>query len=64
PDLAVAKLIAGREQDYTFCRALVSTGLVDVDVISARLASTPAVDRAVRARVALWLEAQAVSGPE
>ena len=57
-DLAVAKLIAGREHDYGFCRALISSGLVAPDVIRERLAGMPDVGPVVRNRVVSWLEAQ------
>lgn len=42
-DLAVSKLIAGREKDALFIRALLLGGLVDANTIRARLAAT-AVD--------------------
>lgn len=62
-DLAVAKLIAGRQHDYSFCRALISSALVAPDVIRERLASTPDVDSMVQQRVVSWLEAEAAGRP-
>ncbi len=50
-DLCAAKLVAGRDKDVTFVRALLAAGLVDRDTISERLAhtdvSTVARDRAL-----------------
>ncbi len=57
-DLAVAKLIAGREHDYNFCRALVSSGMVSITLVEERLATTPEVDPAAQSRVRSWLGAQ------
>lgn len=49
-DLAVAKLVAGREKDRDFVAALIDAHLVAMDVLSARLADVdghgPAVDTA------------------
>jgi hypothetical protein len=39
-DLAVSKLVAGREKDLEFTRALLRNGLADPEVIEQRLAST------------------------
>lgn len=54
-DLAVSKLVAGREKDIDFVRALVKHGLIDVKTLGERLASTPLDEQvvaAVRARAA------------
>ncbi len=39
-DLWIAKAAAGREKDARYCRALLARGLVDPEVISARLGAT------------------------
>jgi hypothetical protein len=57
-DLAVSKLIAGRPQDYEFCGALVSAGLVDPKVVGSRLVSTGDVDPLVRSTIVSWLAAR------
>lgn len=49
-DLVAAKLIAGREKDIVFFRALQSAGLVDPKQIEERLKTTPDVDDQVRQR--------------
>lgn len=54
-DLVVSKLVAGREKDFSFARALLKTGLIDVHVLHARtelLDSLPAVKR----RVLEWVD--------
>jgi hypothetical protein len=43
-DLAVAKLVAGREKDIDFVRTLISTSMVNPDTISSRLAETTLPD--------------------
>ena len=62
-DLAVAKLVAGRQHDYSFCRALISAGLVAANLVRERLASTADVDPMVQHRVVSWLEAEASRSP-
>lgn len=48
-DLAVSKLVAGREKDASFVNTLVRERLADPDTIAARLADT-ALEPSVRAR--------------
>jgi hypothetical protein len=62
-DLAVSKLAAGREEDFDFVGALGDAGLLDLEVVRARLAVVPR-DRALPAFLAKaerWLRARAVS---
>jgi hypothetical protein len=40
-DLASAKLAAGREKDYEFVTALLDAGLIDIDVLTERVAGLP-----------------------
>jgi hypothetical protein len=58
-DLCVAKLIAFREKDQNFVRALLNAGLVDPDVVASRLRHVPdAHERAEAVQRSLdWLEA-------
>jgi len=57
-DLAVSKLVAGRDSDYDFCRALLGSGIADPSVVRERLAATPDLDPPVRERVRAWIEGQ------
>lgn len=41
-DLAISKLVAGREQDIEFVKAMIDHGMVDAQTLKARLESTPA----------------------
>jgi hypothetical protein len=53
-DLAVSKLVAGREKDLAFLRTMVRAGLVSADVIQERLATTrlrPEVRQLAEARL-------------
>jgi len=54
-DLVVSKLVAGREKDYRFARALLASGLIRADVLSARAGLLPG-PRAIGQRVLRWLE--------
>lgn len=54
-DLCVAKLCALREKDKNFVSALLGAGLVDSDVIAARLATVPERYRSGAERAAEWL---------
>jgi hypothetical protein len=54
-DLCVAKLCALREKDRNFVAALLGAGLVDSDVISARLGMLPERYRRNADRAASWL---------
>jgi hypothetical protein len=54
-DLCVAKLCALREKDQNFVSALLRAGLVDSDVIAARLATVPERYRPGAERAAEWL---------
>lgn len=49
-DLVAAKLIAGRDKDVRFYRALASAGLVEPTVITERIRATPEIDEAQRHR--------------
>jgi hypothetical protein len=49
-DLVVSKLVAGREKDFEFARALLATGLIDVDSLLARAELLPGPP-AIRNRV-------------
>ena len=53
-DLCAAKLIAGRKKDYLFVGALLKSGLVDVQIIVARL-ETIVNDDIRRDRALSWL---------
>ena len=59
-DLVVSKLVAGREKDYGFARALLEAGLVRVAILRERAELLPGVP-AVKRRVLDWLKG--VSGP-
>ena len=62
-DLAVSKLVAGREKDFDFVGALGDAGLIDLEVVRLRLADVPR-DRALPAFLAKaerWLRERAVS---
>ncbi len=54
-DLGVAKLIAFREKDLNFVRALLEAGLVDNDVIASRLDELADRHRAAVQRARSWL---------
>jgi len=51
-DLVVSKLVAGREKDYGFARALLAVGLVDGDLLCARAEMLPCVPAVIRRVVA------------
>lgn len=53
-DLVVSKLVAGREKDFEFARALLAAGLVRGDVLRARAELLPGI-QATRRRVIDWL---------
>lgn len=57
-DLVIAKLVANRDKDYRFCRALIDADVVTIDVAIGRLRQTP-IAPATRTRIRAWLEAQA-----
>jgi len=57
-DLCVAKLCAFREKDLNFVAALLDAGLVDPDVISARLVTVPSEHRPAAERGLAWLAAR------
>lgn len=54
-DLVVSKLVAGREKDYGFARALAAAGFVCLDVLRERAASLPGPPGVSR-RVLRWLD--------
>ena len=54
-DLVVSKLVAGRQKDHEFARALLAAGLIDIRILRDRaelLAAVPGVKR----RVVDWIE--------
>jgi hypothetical protein len=54
-DLVVSKLVAGREKDYRFARALLDARLISAEVLSARAKHLPGPE-ALRRRVREWIE--------
>jgi hypothetical protein len=56
-DCVIAKLVAGREKDLEFARALVSAGLIDLDTLASRLTVTPAHPLVVE-RIRGWISSQ------
>jgi len=54
-DLVVSKLVAGREKDYAFARALLGAGLIQANVLCARAELLPGIP-AIRSRVTSWLK--------
>lgn len=54
-DLAIAKLVAGREKDHHFVRALLSHGLVGAAVLRERLQNTP-VSKEHRSTIDAWIQ--------
>lgn len=54
-DLCVAKLCALREKDQNFVNALITTNLVDPQVIATRLTTVPERHRRAAERAANWL---------
>jgi len=54
-DLVVSKLVAGREKDRVFARALVEAGLVRVETLCERADLLPGVP-AIRRRVIAFLK--------
>ncbi|GMQ86699.1 MAG: hypothetical protein BMS9Abin07_2290 [Acidimicrobiia bacterium] len=53
-DLAVSKLVAFRDKDLRFVRALIDEGLLDADVLSTRVRELP-IDEDLRSRLLGWL---------
>ena len=57
-DLWISKAVANRDKDREFCRELVTTGLVDRDVLRARLAAVQNLaaekQRFIRKRIESW----------
>ena len=47
-DLAVSKLAAGREKDYSFVEAMVRRRMVSVELVIGRLTNTPGIDPLTR----------------
>ncbi len=54
-DVATAKLVAGREKDYEYVRALLDCGLLQLEILRARCEALPG-PLAVQYRVVAWLE--------
>jgi hypothetical protein len=59
-DLVVSKLVAGRDKDHSFARALLAAGLIELDVLRARAELLPGI-QAERRRVIEWVERAARS---
>jgi hypothetical protein len=57
-DLCAAKLCAFREKDQNFVGALLDAGLVDAEVITARLATVPTEHNQAAERALVWLAAR------
>lgn len=57
-DLCVAKLCAFREKDRNFVAALVDAGLVDADLIGARILAVPREHIATTERALAWLKSK------
>ncbi|WP_166351026.1 DUF6036 family nucleotidyltransferase [Phytoactinopolyspora limicola] len=57
-DLCAAKLCAFREKDRNFVAALLEAGLVDRDLVVARLATVPNTHTSARERALSWLKPQ------
>lgn len=57
-DLVVSKLVAGREKDFRFARALLDARLIRVEVLSERAELLPVL-QAVRRRILDWIESAA-----
>jgi hypothetical protein len=56
-DCVASKLVAGRAKDYEFSAALVTAGLIKLDVLSERVKQLD-IDGASRERIVAWLEGQ------
>lgn len=56
-DCVASKLVAGRMKDYEFSAALVTAGLVKLDVLGERIEHLD-IDGATRERISSWLEGQ------
>ncbi len=50
-DLAVSKLVAGREKDLEFVNAMLRHGLARAEILRARLAATPALHAILRSLI-------------
>ena len=55
-DLAVAKLVAGRDKDLRFVGALLGAGLLDAGVIGERAELVSELDSSVRERLQRWVD--------
>ncbi len=53
-DLAASKLVAFRDKDLRFVRALITEGLIDADVLVNRVQALP-IDEDLRSRLLDWL---------
>ena len=63
-DLVVSKLVAGREKDFQFARALLEAGLIDIDVLRAHAGLLDTIV-AVKRRVLGWIDgAQPTESPD
>jgi hypothetical protein len=60
-DLVVSKLVAGREKDFEFARALLDARLVDADLLVQRAELLPTIP-AIRRRVVSWLRGYELRG--
>lgn len=62
-DCVVAKLVAGREKDLAFARALLRERLADPAVLIARVRLLPASERGRVERLIAWVRREAPAGP-
>ena len=58
-DCVVAKLVAGREKDLAFARALLRERLVDPEFLVDRARRVPAVEHGRRERIVAWVRREA-----
>lgn len=56
-DLAISKLVAGREKDYEFVQALLRENLLKTQILSERLVKL-AASEVIKQRIAKWLVAR------
>ena len=60
-DLVVAKLVAGREKDYDFAKALVGARLIETNLLRERTLQLPVVE-GIRRRILSWLDRLVAGG--
>jgi hypothetical protein len=62
-DLCLAKLAAAREKDFRFVGALVDVGLIQIDILAARVGKMHSADPRTRQAIEAWIT-QAASRSE